>query len=71
MAGINAEAFEREQLIAETEQRIADLNNREKKRGRSMSECRNLGERRAGGKNLLMTEQMQDELDQKTRQSRN
>ena len=52
MAGINAEAEQREQLIAETEQRIADL----KQHLENVGQVEEL---------LLMTEQMQDELDQK------
>ena len=35
MAGINAEAEQREQLIAETEQRIADLKQQIEKSGRA------------------------------------
>lgn len=65
MAGINAEAEQREQLIAETEQRIADLKQQIEKARRSMSECRNLENVGQVEELLLMTEQMQDELDQK------
>ncbi|MFR8353845.1 MAG: DUF6040 family protein, partial [Blautia obeum] len=65
MAGINAEAEQREQLIAETEHRIADLKQQIEKVRELDERMQRLRERRAGGRTLLMTEQMQDELDQK------
>ena len=50
MAGINAEAEQREQLITETEQRIADLKQQIKKARDIDERMRKLRERRAGGR---------------------
>ena len=58
MAGINAEAEQREQLITDIKQQI--------EKARDIDErMRKLRERRAVEELLAMTEQMQDELDQK------
>ena len=66
MAGINAEAEQREQLITETEQRIADLKQQIEK-ARDIDETNAVNSENVGQVEelLLMTEQMQDELDQK------
>ena len=50
MAGINAEAEQREQLITETEQRIADLKQQVEKARDIDERMRKLRERRAGGR---------------------
>ena len=50
MAGINAEAEQREQLITETEQRIADLKQQIEKARDIDERMRKLRERRAGGR---------------------
>ncbi len=50
MAGINAEAEQREQFIAETEQRIADLKQQIEKAREIDERMRKLRERRAGGR---------------------
>ena len=50
MAGINAEAEQREQLIAETEQRITDLKQQREKARDIDERMRKLRERRAGGR---------------------
>ncbi len=67
MAGIGTEIKQREPAIAETEQRITELEQQLEK-GRLIDErIKKLKERRSTGRVLLLTEQMQEELDQKDR----
>ncbi len=64
---MSTEVKQREPAIAETEQRITELEQQLEK-GRLIDErIKKLKERRSTGRLLLLTEQMQEELDQKDR----
>ena len=67
MAGISTEIKQREPAIAETEQRIADIEQQIEKARDIDDRIRKLKERRSMEELLLLTEQMQEELDQKDR----